>query len=87
MAQLQKPAGDVESVLRLLAMLLLFAGSARAAHEVAFGLGGKAEAECGGHHQALVAGICAGHRLRLSIRQCGVQVNRSHGRPPMFLPA
>ena len=46
-------------MLRLLAMLLLFAGPAMAADKVAFGLDWKAEAEYGGYDQAVATGIYA----------------------------
>ena len=64
-------------MLRLLAMLLLFAGPAIAADKVAFGLDWKAEAEYGGYYQAVATGIYAKHGLDVSIRQGGPQVNQT----------
>ncbi len=46
-------------MLRLLAMLLLFAGPAMAADKVALGLDWKAEAEYGGYYQAVATGLYA----------------------------
>ncbi len=64
-------------MLRLFAMLLLFAGPAMAADKVAFGLDWKAEAEYGGYYQAVATGIYAKHGLDVSIRQGGPQVNQT----------
>ena len=64
-------------MLRLLAMLLLFAGPAMAADKVAFGLDWKAEAEYGGYYQAVATGIYAKHGLDVSIRQGGPPANQS----------
>lgn len=69
-------------MLRLLAMLLLFAGPAFAVDKasvdkVAFGLDWKGEAEYGGYYQAVATGIYAKHGLEVSIRQGGPQVNQT----------
>ena len=64
-------------MLRLLAMLLLFAGSARAADTVSFGLDWRAEAEYGGYYQAVATGIYARHGLEVSLRQGGPQLNQT----------
>ncbi|MDT7951275.1 MAG: ABC transporter substrate-binding protein [Acetobacteraceae bacterium] len=64
-------------MVRLLVILLLFAGSASAADKVAFGLDWKAEAEYGGYYQAVATGLYAKHGLEVSIRQGGPQVNQT----------
>jgi NitT/TauT family transport system substrate-binding protein len=64
-------------MLRLVMMLLVWAGSAAAADRVTFGLDWKAEAEYGGYYQAVATGIYARHGLDVSIRQGGPQVNQT----------
>jgi NitT/TauT family transport system substrate-binding protein len=61
----------------ILAVLAIFAGGARAADHVAFGLDWLAEAEYGGYYQALATGIYARHGLSVEIRQGGPQVNQA----------
>src|SRR4051794_34414708 len=64
-------------MLRLVMMLLVWAGSAIAADKVNFGLDWKAEAEYGGYYQAVATGIYAKHGLDVTIRQGGPQVNQT----------
>jgi NitT/TauT family transport system substrate-binding protein len=64
-------------MLRLIAVLLLWAGPVWAADRVAFGLDWKAEAEYGGYYQAAATGIYARHGLDVTIRQGGPQVNQT----------
>ncbi|GAC1338187.1 MAG: ABC transporter substrate-binding protein [Acetobacteraceae bacterium] len=64
-------------MLRLIIMLVAFAGPALAADRVVFGLDWKAEAEYGGYYQAVATGIYARHGLEVSIRQGGPQVNQA----------
>ncbi len=59
----------------LVALVLAFAGVARAQDKVVFGLDWLAEAEYGGYYQALAAGIYKKHGLEVTIREGGPQVN------------
>jgi NitT/TauT family transport system substrate-binding protein len=69
--------GQGGPMLRVIAMLLLWTGSAIGADRVSFGLDWKAEAEYGGYYQAVATGIYARHGLDVAIRQGGPQVNQT----------
>jgi NitT/TauT family transport system substrate-binding protein len=60
------------------ALLVLLAGTAaaRAEDAISFGLDWLAEAEYGGYYQAVATGLYAKHRLKVTIRQGGPQVNQ-----------
>ena len=62
---------------RLLVLLLLLPGLARAADPVTLGLDWKAEAEYGGYYQAIATGIYTRHGLDVTVRQGGPQVNQA----------
>ncbi len=64
-------------MLRLIALVLLWAAPALAADRVSFGLDWQAEAEYGGYYQAVATGIYAKHGLEVTIRQGGPQLNQA----------